>query len=441
MKWLDEYGVNLSNFVLGARANLAALAETVRAVFEGDFSNVGTRALAARMAVFEEAAKRELQGAKEAEEGKQRFIGQARRAARAKEGEEAKKAAEKEAEAARKLAEQRVQFEQEAEDQLLAARIRATEEWSEAREKLELELLERLRDRALAEAERLGASTLVVTEAYLAAEAELRAKFAQERADEDARIKEEQARERAEALQGLFDLEMEAAAENAALREALEIEALEREREYRLANWNLTEEEKAELTERYEKIIFNTRSRYRRADLENERAAALARIEMAATTAQQVATIAAAVFGRNKGIAIAAAIIDTIAASVKAFNQGGGWPTGLLPMAVTLALGYQRVSEIRKTDISSGRGFDDPANDRLAYLGGRRWAEDMVRNISSGFGSRIQELAPASSSVSNSYRYGDIVIQGPVYGGDAGLRQLRRELDQAARRDAARRVR
>ena len=56
-----------------------------------------------------------------------------------------------------------------------------------------------------------------------------------------------------------------------------------------------------------------------------------------------------AMFNVGKAASIASAIMDTISASIKAFKNFGGWPTGLIPAATTLALGYARVSQIRST--------------------------------------------------------------------------------------------
>lgn len=116
---------------------------------------------------------------------------------------------------------------------------------------------------------------------------------------------------------------------------------------------------------------------------------AQAKVETAMTAVQQVAGIASTLFGKNKSVAVAAAIVDTIAASVKAFNEGGGWPYGLIPMAITLATGYARVQEIRQQEPEGGepgkgKGFDDPRYDAMAEAGGERWARDMVYRYSVG---------------------------------------------------------
>jgi hypothetical protein len=144
-----------------------------------------------------------------------------------------------------------------------------------------------------------------------------------------------------------------------------------------------------------------------------------------------------------------------------------------------------------------GQGFDDPAHDRAAYLGGRRWAEDFVRNTESGWreGLRTEEkgrpaMSPApakfdreavraalsgpGSTFTAGARAGgpssdaqeivagitkaleplaastesrepksvdqSVTINGNLYGGDEGMRQLSRELDRARRLDGNRTI-
>lgn len=52
-------------------------------------------------------------------------------------------------------------------------------------------------------------------------------------------------------------------------------------------------------------------------------------------------------FGKNKAVAIATTIADTIASAVAAFKNAGGWPWGVVPAAASLAYGYAQVNQIR----------------------------------------------------------------------------------------------
>ncbi len=318
-------------------------------------------------------------------------------AARAEAEANAKAAAEREEkarQAAENIARERARIEQESEDALLAAKIRATEEWSEEREQLELELLDRLRERAVAEAERVGAEVAVIEETFRLSKETLEDEYRARREEKEIDSQKKVTDAILEQLQREVDAKKRADAEEDA-----------RERQKRL-----------------------------------DRIDTIEAIGSASIAAAQ------AIFGTNKALAIAQTIISTATAVMRALEIYGPTPLGYAVATATAAKGLLELATIRKTNFSKGRGFDDPANDRLAYLGGRRWAEDMIRNISAGFRGGLADLiptaAPAAPVSNTSIRHGDTVVQiGALYGGDAGLRQLRRELDQAARRDAARRVR
>jgi hypothetical protein len=71
---------------------------------------------------------------------------------------------------------------------------------------------------------------------------------------------------------------------------------------------------------------------------------------------QSVSTILSSIFGRSKALAIATAIIDTIASAVAAFKHAGGWPLGAVAAAASLAYGYAQVQQIRNQNAPSG-GF------------------------------------------------------------------------------------
>lgn len=121
-------------------------------------------------------------------------------------------------------------------------------------------------------------------------------------------------------------------------------------------------EEKATLAKLHQEYVkangenLAEQEAYKNASISIDKQIAAAKVEMALGAVQQVAGIATALFGQNKKVAIAATIIDTIAASVKAYNEAGGGWWGLIPMAFTLATGYARVREIQKTEPGSGEG-------------------------------------------------------------------------------------
>lgn len=101
--------------------------------------------------------------------------------------------------------------------------------------------------------------------------------------------------------------------------------------------------------------------------------------------------LAGQMFGESKALAIAQAVINTYEGATKALSQGGIY--GPVLAAIVIASGLAQVAKISSTnpDRTAGSGFDDPRNDAAAYLGGRRWAADMIgewtKGVSSGWAS------------------------------------------------------
>lgn len=92
-------------------------------------------------------------------------------------------------------------------------------------------------------------------------------------------------------------------------------------------------------------------------------------------------------FGASKELSIAQAIINTYEGATKALAQGGIY--GAVLAAIVIAAGLVQVANIESqeapaTGSISGKGFDDPGNDFASYVGGQRWARDMVDHFSAG---------------------------------------------------------
>jgi len=81
-----------------------------------------------------------------------------------------------------------------------------------------------------------------------------------------------------------------------------------------------------------------------------------AKLAVQLQSVQQVAGALAAIFAKNKTVAVATAIIDTLAGAVAALKNGGGVPWGIPPMIATLAAGYARVQAIRSVSADAGAG-------------------------------------------------------------------------------------
>lgn len=119
------------------------------------------------------------------------------------------------------------------------------------------------------------------------------------------------------------------------------------------------------------------------AEIERERqAAAIQGMLQAASIAAGVARDA---FGESKGLAIADATINTIAASLRAYKDYP-YPANIAVMIATIAAGMAQVAKIQSTnpDATRGQGFDNPNSDAAARLGGRRWAADMIGEFTGG---------------------------------------------------------
>lgn len=112
-------------------------------------------------------------------------------------------------------------------------------------------------------------------------------------------------------------------------------------------------------------------------------------------------------FAKNKKLAAAKAIIDTYVGAQAAFAETPGpvWVKIAAAAIATLA-GLARVRQIMATEESSGptsggasapetsgRGFDDPVNDRAAYVGSQRWGRDATREILAGMSAGMMEGA------------------------------------------------
>lgn len=219
-----------------------------------------------------------------------------------------------------------------------------------------------------------------------------------------------------------------------------------------LENTMLTEQGRRDIITASENKIRKIKKDAAKEDVALTKWAEMSKLERVRYVASAVQDINVAVFNNNKNIAIAAAIVDTIAAAVAAFHQFKGWPAGVIPMAVTLAMGYAKVQQIRKQDASKGKGFDDPVNDRAAYQGGRRWAQDavsnMTRGIDAGWASAMQNPMSlvrgmsGGGGVTNDNRSTyQITLSGRVIRAERDLRELWQDLQDSAILDRARFVR
>ncbi len=371
------------------------------------------------------------------------------------------KEAEIERKAAAKLAEERAEFEESASDMLLSAKIAAAESGTQERLDLEIRALQVARDRALEEAKRLGIGEAEIKEAFRIAEAEAREEFREEQDEKEAQAAEDLAEflneQLLERLHDDFEALDEAGLERA--EKAREILEFMMEEELKIAA-DLGAD-LAKVREKWNKRI--TRSDEEHAKLRRQIAIedAIHQSQTAQFAAAEAVAAATTLFGESKALSIASAIIDT-----------WGAVNAVLPnfplAALVAAAGLANVIKIRSTEPSgssagsttvTGPGFDDPIHDRLARMGGRRWAEDMLRNLNIGLSEgMLQSIAqradsddgggggtvPVHDDIDGDDAAHDgrpLQIFGNIYGGPRGLKELARELSQAERRDKRRNLR
>jgi hypothetical protein len=396
---------------------------------------------------------------------------------RAKEAELAAKAAEKkrerEAKEAAKAAEERAEIERDAADALLAQQISSSEEGSAKRLKLELDMLDRLKDRALEEAEGVEEAKAAIEETFRLAKQEREREHREQSAEEEIEAK-------AELEQQLFELEQ-------TIREEMkDLYADDREKTLELEMEDLEARKKREIKAAGNnvKLLFKIYKKYAIAKIKLEAAAAeseaeierkkqQAKIQMGFQYAQGAVELGRAVFGNNKAIAIAETIINTASSVMEAAPN--------IPlMALMAAIGAAQIATILTTEpgfgagsfqfekigesfggamesgraAKTGEGFDDPVHDRLARLGGRRWAEDLVENVGVGFTQRLDQLAPEAfpgggpgGDVTNldqsttTHEGDEIHIHGGVFARRQDMKRLIRMIDKARGREDARRYR
>ncbi len=88
-------------------------------------------------------------------------------------------------------------------------------------------------------------------------------------------------------------------------------------------------------------------------------------------------------FGQSKAWAIAKAEINEAQSITSIWAEWGAYPVvAAVLTALSVATNIAQIAKIESAE--PGSGFDDPRNDQAAYLGGRRWANDMIGKFTSG---------------------------------------------------------
>jgi hypothetical protein len=285
--------------------------------------------------------------------------------------------------------------------------------------KEELAMVQKERDAEVEAAKKLGASTLDIEKRYALQEDKLRHDAA---LDVEAleREKAKSAEDRAKQIHEA-QLRIDKEKDKEAKKEVERVKSLDK-----WLKQDLKKMTAAELWEFQQESMKRIMIEARTAEEVKaiSRGIAAAKKQMAWAAAQEtLASLAAVVDGNStagRAILAAEAVVNFaramqasyVAANESAKDTPGPYWVKIAAWAAMLATGIGAAMAIKNlvapdTDQTQGKGFDDPRNDRLAELGGRRWAMDLVDRIGYGFGGGLNEFMPRLSSVSH-------VTHGPV---------------------------
>ncbi len=346
----------------------------------------------------------------------------------------------------------KLQAEKAISDALLAQQIEAAGASSDERLELELELLERQRRIAVDNAIKMGIETQGVNDAFDLARAHKIDGFNRDRAALDFEMLQRRAEAESEVDLAILEQRLANTKENSEARFEVEQAIITARMEAELEA--LTAQFEAELVLReaagedvtlLEQVLAD-----QRLAIQKKADAASVGLTKQKTALQQEQTqlfqdgvirSLNAIFGANKATAIAGAVISTARGIAKALELTP--PYSYVLAALTAAAGAAQVAKIQSTSVQ-GAGFDDPANDRLATLGGRRWAQDMVQLFSDGFAQGLAGIGDGTAIPGGAAgNIGDTIsnvdqsstqnfnFQGAIISGRVGLRRLKRQLRQS----------
>lgn len=185
-----------------------------------------------------------------------------------------------------------------------------------------------------------------------------------------------------------------------------------------------------------------------------ERAAAAAKTQIAFAVARGAIEVGDQIFENNKWLALANSLINALeAASAAAKVSASAGPYAAIAAYVStfafVIQAYKTIKGVHKGGASGGKGtFDGPVNDQVARVGTKKSAEDFVRLSQEGIGLGMRSAfnlpAPGQAGGGDAAGAGggaSLIVYGNVYGGEPGLRQLRRDLERAGRLDQNRKLR
>ncbi len=357
----------------------------------------------------------------------------------------ARKDAEARAESAEKKrkqlaeeAEKRKEFEASTVDELVDIQVKREEEGGIRRLAMEQIRLERLRQRAVEEAKRLGADVEAVERTFHEARLLLLQEFDERRLEDEEKAADQLREARRRIEEETIDIQLGELEKGDERRRELLLRRLELERDAEIQH---AEETGLRIEEIEVKFAARRGAIERQLD-EDKKELDEERLTRERGLAQATLGLLSTLFGENKALAIAQAIINTYEGATKALAQGGFF--GQAMAAIIIATGLAQVRKIQQTEPGEGLGFDDPENDRLARVMTRRWAGDFVRQVGLGIQDFTRGVgafsppAPAAAAVGattvHNWRIGVLV------GGEPGLRDLKRRLERIDRSERPRRI-
>ena len=348
---------------------------------------------------------------------------------------------------------------QAAEDELRKAELDAAKEGTQERLDLELSMLDRKHREAIAKVAGNKAAEFALETAYQINRLALIKTYDEKRYDAELKSYQESIAAEEELEEQLAQRRVELAEmgrggnkfdERDSLNEARrkrEQAGIERQLHDELKAAGKNDDERARAYQRYVDRKRAADVKYGRESIKLENDKKAAQKEAYSDIADAAIGFASAAFGNNKAVAVAEATMHGANAVMSVWDKWAWNPAVCAVLeALTIATTVAQIAKITSSDAGGGSGFDDPVNDRVANLGGRKWARDLVDQIGGGFRSEMGRLSPfsavAPSQSSTTYsRGGDTYHFHGLLVDDRSLRKAGRLIERGQRLDAARRLR
>ncbi|UCC72902.1 MAG: hypothetical protein JSV86_21575 [Gemmatimonadota bacterium] len=321
---------------------------------------------------------------------------------------------------------QRAEFALKATESRLRAELALTEEGSEERLKIELEILELAKKRALENAEEIGAGEAEIREAFRLAELKLVADHEEAKGNIAAAALQARAESEFNAFVGRLQAEIAALDEADQLKLQKQLEFLDLQRAQELGGKELTEQQVADIEDKYRLLREEREAEHAERLKAISDSVAQANQQNAIESARVAIAAGRAFFGESKALAYAETIINTAAAAMRAYRQGGWWAA-----ALAIATGAVQLATIRNTDI--GGGSEPSISGSIPTAPG---TDARRPDLNETQGWRADQPQGRTTTSGNTY-----VFQGPNIVNDSDMRRFMRKAREVERRDQARRQR